>query len=76
MKVSEIREIPLEEIDKHIAQARKELFEARIQHSMRQLENTSLFRQLRHRIAQLETVRSEKTRGSIPTAPKKGGRQK
>ncbi len=62
MKITEIRELNVEELNTQIESARKGLFEARFKHSMNQLENTAELRLLRHRIAQMQTVLSEKAR--------------
>jgi len=62
MKVTEIRELTEDEISTQIQDAHKALFDARFKHSMHQLDNTAELRQLRHRIAQLKTVLTEKSR--------------
>lgn len=62
MKLTEMRELKVDELNTHIEAARKELFEARFKHSMHQLENTALLSQLKHRISQLHTVLTEKSK--------------
>ena len=62
MKITEIRELTEDEISTQIQDAHKALFDARFKHSMHQLDNTAELRQLRHRIAQLKTVLTEKSR--------------
>lgn len=62
MKISEMRELNEEELQARIQDARKQLFEDRFKHSMHQLDNTAELRQLKHRIAQLQTVLNEKGR--------------
>lgn len=62
MKITEIRELTEDELNAQLQDAHKSLFDARFKHSMHQLENTAELRQLRHRIAQLKTVLSEKSR--------------
>lgn len=62
MNITEIRELTVDEINDQIQDAHKTLFDARFKHSMHQLENTAELRQQRHRIAQLKTVLSEKSR--------------
>ncbi|WP_303672628.1 50S ribosomal protein L29 [Vampirovibrio chlorellavorus] len=60
MKITEMRELTQDELNTHIEKARKALFEARFKHSMNQLESTAELRQLRHQIAQLQTVLTQK----------------
>lgn len=60
MKITEMRELTQDELNTQIEKARKALFEARFKHSMNQLESTAELRQLRHQIAQLQTVLTQK----------------
>lgn len=62
MKIAEMRELNEGELNTQIESARKSLFEARMKLSLHQLENTAELSQLKHRIAQLKTVLSEKGR--------------
>jgi large subunit ribosomal protein L29 len=62
MKIAEMRELTEDELNAQIDLARKSLFEARMKLSLHQLENTAELSQLKHRIAQLKTVLSEKRR--------------
>lgn len=62
MKIAEMRELNEAELNAQIESARKSLFEARMKLSLHQLENTAELSQLKHRIAQLKTVLSEKGR--------------
>ena len=62
MKITEIRELTVDEINFQIQETNKALFDARFKHSMHQLDNTAELRLLRHRIAQLKTVLSDKSR--------------
>ncbi|WP_373532948.1 50S ribosomal protein L29 [Vampirovibrio sp.] len=62
MKITEMRELNQDELNAQIEAARKGLFEARFKHSMNQLESTAELRQLRHRIAQLQTVLTQKAK--------------
>lgn len=64
MKVSEMRELTIEEIHAKIETLRKELFEARFQKATHQLEDYAVFRRKRLQIAQLNTVLREKERKS------------
>jgi large subunit ribosomal protein L29 len=60
MKLSEIRELTIEELNQQVENSRKELFEVRLKHAMSQLDNTSTLRTIKHRISQLKTVIQEK----------------
>jgi large subunit ribosomal protein L29 len=62
MKITEMRELNQDELNAQIEAARKGLFEARFKHSMNQLESTAELRLLRHRIAQLQTVLTQKAK--------------
>jgi large subunit ribosomal protein L29 len=62
MKVNEIRDLSIDELNAGIQEANKALFEARFKHSMHQLENTAELRLLRHKIAQLRTILKEKSK--------------
>lgn len=65
MKISEMRDLPLEELQQQVEDARKELFTSRMKHAVQQLENTSQLRLIKHRIAQLNTVIREKAPGKV-----------
>ncbi|MEB3286599.1 MAG: 50S ribosomal protein L29 [Vampirovibrionales bacterium] len=60
MKITEIRELTVEELQQKIQECRKELFESRLKHTLQQLENTTSLRKLKRQVAQLNTVLREK----------------
>lgn len=60
MKISEIRELTGDELAKQLTDAKGELFRVRFQLALRQLENTAKLKELRHTIAQLQTVVRER----------------
>ncbi len=60
MKVAEMRDMTIDELNQEIAKARKELFDNRLKHSMQQLENTAVLQQLKVRVARLKTVIRQK----------------
>ena len=62
MKVREIRELTVEELDARIADARKEMVELRFQHSLRKLESPAKIATTRKRLARLLTIKTEKER--------------
>ena len=79
MKMNEVRELTVDELNQKINEARKGLFDARFKHSLHQLENTAELRQLKHRIAQMQTALKEKAQPQeTKQKPKKaaGGRKK
>ena len=59
-KASELRELTLDELQQRVQEARKELFEARLKHTVQQLENTSVLQKLKREVAQLKTLLREK----------------
>ena len=62
MKVAEVRELDVEELQQRVAQARRELFNLRFQHATGQLENTGQLKEVRKNIARLLTVLNQKQR--------------
>ena len=59
MKVSEIRDLGPEEMQKKAGDLREELFNLRFQHGTGQLENTTKLKQAKRDIARLKTVKRE-----------------
>jgi large subunit ribosomal protein L29 len=64
VKASEIRELDVEELERRIADTRRELFNLRFQHATGQLENTGQLREVRKNIARLLTALNQKKRES------------
>jgi large subunit ribosomal protein L29 len=62
MKTEEIRKMSVEEMQSKIPDMREELMRLRFQQVTGQLTDTSRLRQLRHDIARMETIFSERTR--------------
>ncbi len=60
MKLSEMKELTTDELRAKIESLHKELYEARFQMATHQLQDTAVFRRVRHQIAQLNTVLSQK----------------
>ena len=60
MKVKEIREMTTEEINKHIVDAKQELFNLRFQQATGTLEKPSRIKDLRHDVARCKTVLRER----------------
>ena len=61
MKVSEIRELSLEEMQTKVNDLREEMFNLRFQHGTGQLENTTKLKQTKKDIARLKTIIKEVT---------------
>ncbi len=62
MKVAEVRELDVDELERRVAQTRRELFNLRFQHATGQLENTGQLKEVRRNIARLLTVLNKKQR--------------
>ncbi|CAA9458563.1 MAG: LSU ribosomal protein L29p (L35e) [uncultured Rubrobacteraceae bacterium] len=62
MKVAEVRELGVEEIERRVAETRRELFNLRFQHATGQLENTGQLSEVKKNIARLLTVLNKKQR--------------
>ena len=65
MKVAEVRELDVEELQRRVAQTRRELFNLRFQHATGQLENTGQLKEVRKNIARLLTVLNQKQRENV-----------
>jgi large subunit ribosomal protein L29 len=62
VKAAEARELDVEELQRRIAETRRELFNLRFQHATGQLENTGQLKEVRRNIARLLTVLNQKQR--------------
>jgi large subunit ribosomal protein L29 len=60
LKTRELQEKSTTELYEELAKVRKELFEARMKFYSRNLENSSLMRELRKSIARINTVLKQK----------------
>ncbi|MHB1169930.1 MAG: 50S ribosomal protein L29 [Longimicrobiales bacterium] len=60
MKVSELADLNVDEIQDRITDAREELFRLRFRSATQQLENPSLIKALRRDIARMRTVLRER----------------
>jgi len=65
VKTTEVRELDVEELERRIAQTRRELFNLRFQHATGQLENTGQLKEVRKNIARLLTVLNQKQRENV-----------
>jgi large subunit ribosomal protein L29 len=62
VKVAEVRELGVDELERRVAETRRELFNLRFQHATGQLENTGQLQRVRRNIARLLTVLNQKQR--------------
>ncbi len=60
MKVAEVRELDIAQLEQRLADTRRELFNLRFQHATGQLENTGQIREVRKNIARILTVLNQK----------------
>ncbi len=60
MKTTELRDLTKDEILNKIEKTQDDLGELKFKHSMNQLENPMLIRQLRREVARMKTVAAEK----------------
>ena len=59
MKVNEIRDLSVGELDQKVASLKEELFNLRFQHATGQLENPMRIREVKKSIARLKTIQRE-----------------
>jgi large subunit ribosomal protein L29 len=69
MKVDELRELEEDQLADRMKTARRELYELRFKHAVGQLENSSQISKVRHDIARIMTVRSERELGLVTFVP-------
>jgi large subunit ribosomal protein L29 len=66
VKVNELRELEEDQLADRMKTARRELYELRFKHAVGQLENSSQIAKVRHDIARIMTVISERELGLAP----------
>ena len=71
LKTGELRELDVEELERRLAETRRELFNLRFQHATGQLENTGQLREVRRNIARLLTVLNQKRKVKLHLMVKK-----
>lgn len=67
MKVDELRVLEVDELGGRLRAARRELYELRFKHAVGQLENSSEISKVRHDIARIMTVLTEREYGVQPS---------
>ena len=68
MKIKEIRELSREELTSRKRELRMESFNLRLQRQSGQMEKPSRVKDIRKEVARIETILSEKIRGTKPAA--------
>jgi large subunit ribosomal protein L29 len=71
VKVNEFRELEEDQLGDRLRAARRELYELRFKHAVGQLENSSQIAKVRHDIARIMTVITERELG-LSTSPPSG----
>jgi large subunit ribosomal protein L29 len=69
MKVGEVRDLTLDQLDEQLGKLKKEQFNLRFERASGQLENTARVRVVRRTIARIKTIARQKQAGG---AAKKG----
>ena len=70
MKVNEFRELEEDQLGDRLRAARRELYELRFKHAVGQLENSSQISKVRHDIARIMTVITERELGLVASPPR------
>ena len=60
MKITEIKDLTVEELNAKLVELKKELFNLRFQHAVNQLENPHKMTEVKHDIARVMTVLNQK----------------
>lgn len=63
MKVKEIKEMTMEELDQQLQDIKKEQFNLQLQQVSGQLENPARVKELRRTVARIKTIQNQKVEG-------------
>ena len=63
MKVKDLKEMTMEELDQQLADIKKEQFNLQLQHVSGQLENPARVKELRRTVARIKTIQNQKVEG-------------
>ena len=63
MKVKELKEMTMEELDQQLQDIKKEQFNLRLQQVSGQLENSARVKDLRRTVACIKTIQNQKVEG-------------
>ena len=61
MKIAEIKDLTVEELNAKLVELKKELFNLRFQHAVNQLENTHKMTEVKRDIARAMTVQTQQS---------------
>ncbi len=60
MKVKQLKEMTVEELDQQMSEIKKEQFNLKLQQVSGQLENPARIKELRRSVARIKTIRNQK----------------
>ena len=60
MKINEIRELSMDQLNTQVKELKQELFNLKFQKTLGQLQNTTKIRQVKRNIARIKTIITEK----------------
>ncbi|MDH3346214.1 MAG: 50S ribosomal protein L29 [Kiritimatiellaceae bacterium] len=63
MKVKDLKEMTMEELDQQLADIKKEQFNLTVQQVSGQLDNPARFKDLRRTVARIMTIQNQKVEG-------------
>ncbi len=63
MKVKEIKELTMEELDQQLQDIKKERFNLQLQQVSGQLENSARVKELRRTVARIKTIQNQNVEG-------------
>ncbi len=63
MKVKDIKEMTMEELDQQLVDTKKEQFNLQLQQVSGQLENSARVKELRRTVARIKTIQNQKVEG-------------
>ncbi len=63
MKVKELKEMTMEELDQQLRDIKKEQFNLQLQQVSGQLENSARVKELRRTVARIKTIQNQKVEG-------------
>jgi large subunit ribosomal protein L29 len=74
-KASEVRDLPVGDIEDRLTETKEELFNLRFQHATGQLDNYRRLRELRREVARLKTILWELHAAGTDPSDATGGRR-
>ena len=63
MKVNELKEMTMEELEQQLQEIKKEQFNLQLQQVSGQLENSARVKELRRTVARIKTIQNQKVEG-------------